>query len=75
MNLKQLIREVEKLQKLRVKAFKDNPEYWVKYDNIIGGVKMTVEAVDKLIGVLVEDINDFPNVKDWNKLKKLLGLK
>lgn len=60
MNLKQLIKEVEKMKK----SFDFSDMTTLK------GVEMTVEAVDNCLTLNSSIFND-----DWLKLKKLLGLK
>ncbi len=60
-NLKQLIKEVEKLRKVATDT----------YDNFyLKGIKQTVEAVDKRIDFIWDDDDE-----DWQTLKKLLGVK
>ena len=62
MNLKQLIKEVERIEE----ETKDH--YYV--DEKLQGIKQTVEAVDKQFGMRYLFI-----YKDWQKLKKLLEVK
>ena len=66
MNLKQLIKEVEKLRKVATDT----------YDNFyLKGIKQTVEAVDKdTTGVMWDNMSEEYH-KDWQKLKKLLEVK
>ena len=66
MNLKELIKEVEKYNE----CYLPENRLWYK------GTKQTVEAVDN--SFIVEDkwsIKREEILKDWQKLKKLLGVK
>ena len=64
MNLKELIEEVEDLQKI---GFLPSAHQQLK------GIKQTVEAVDNDLWI-DSKIQGF-EYKDWQKLKELLGLK
>ena len=75
MNLKELIKEVEKLQSL-IKITKS--AYGLKEK--LEGIKQTVEADDDIIenDIIKKSIVSFTqweSYKDRQKLKKLLGLK
>ena len=65
MNLKELIKEVESIKKLKII---DAEKIWYMF-----GIKQTVEAIDKDVFTYV--IPDTLNKKDWKKLKGLLGIK
>ncbi len=71
MNIKQLIKEVEGLNILMNNY---RPPLSDSYYEMLGrlkGIKQTVEAVDNITGF---EINWF-DLKDWQTLKKLLGVK
>ena len=74
MNLKQLIKEVERLNKNvrdSTRLLQGNCTYCEELTGKLKGIKQTVEAVDKEYGLSV-----YVNVdKDWQTLKKLLGVK
>ncbi len=80
MNLKQLIKEVERLlcEKGDIeKQFKHLPKGKCAYVQKLQllGIKQTVEAVDNMM-VNKWWLNKTTNeMKDWQTLKKLLGLK
>ena len=72
MKLKELIKDVERLKEKQ----KELPmgEGWLKCNDILFGIKQTVEAVDRF--EIAEGCGVCVRVeKDWQKLKKLLGLK
>ncbi len=78
-NLKKLIKEVESCQ-YQIKL----ETCGATYANILQGIKQTVEAVDNFMGSLFLDSITISNVKleeskelskDWQTLKKLLGIK
>ncbi len=71
MNLKQLIKEVERLIWLKSQQ-KFNTRLWILYDFALKKIKQTVEAVDKSFGFALANKL---KIKDWQKLKKLLGIK
>ena len=66
MNLKDLIKEVERLNK----ELKEN-ETTVIYEKL-DSIKQTVEAVDDY---MFEDYYEEEAIEDWQTLKNLLGLK
>ena len=69
MNLKSLIKEVELLKK-------ENDFYGIKEDDSqLKGIKQTVEAVNKFVTYDWYAPCGTDESKDWQKLKKLLGLK
>lgn len=77
MNLKELIKEVERLiveMRVRKKWIVEDDEC----EHTLLGIKQTVEAVDK-IGVINPKniLNDLSpeDFEDWEKLKKQLGLR
>ena len=73
MNIKQLIKEVESCQ-YQLKDDNISRGYTSTYANILQGIKQTVEAADDFI---CDDCITLPirNRKDWQTLKKLLGIK
>jgi len=83
MNLKELIKEVERLKK-RYKQLSNKQTYghygiteldqleFQSVDGKIEGIKQTVETVDCK---LVEFVDDYDDKVDWQQLKKLLGVK
>ena len=71
MNLKELIKEVERLEYDRNTTH--NVLERVNIERQLRGIKQTVEAVDKLLGQQFQ--YDPDDLKDWQKLKELLGLK
>ena len=70
MNLKQLIKEVE-----RLKPKADTPHFEVVVNAIkYSGIKQTVEAVDRLPSFVKYQVTQEFD-EDWQKLKELLGVK
>ncbi len=70
MNLKELIKEVERLRQevFEIGNSEDDKRAYLNVGKR-RGIKQTVEAVD------VFTLMSFEEAKDWQKLKKLLGLK
>ena len=99
MNIKQLIKEVERLNnrliycrdEIEYLKIKSNISYVMQKDmitsleleirdikNKLQGIKQTVEAVDKYViaGCVISEFeNDIDNTREWQTLKKLLGIK
>ena len=73
MNVKELILEVERLSgeinRTKHKGWRGNR---AKSFEKLRGIKQTVEAVDKHITLLC--FNSLQEKKDWQELKKLLGV-
>ncbi len=67
--LKSLIKEVERLKEQYKVCFNSNELKIIRAE--IQGIKQTVEAVDNITGF---EINWF-DLKDWQTLKRLLGVK
>ena len=72
MNLKELIKEVETLKR-NEKDFKNTLGIAVT-ESLLQGIKQTVEAVDIFMYNYFISKDDEDN-RDWQKLKKLLGIK
>ena len=77
MNLKELIKEVERLMdNYKLGSKNEYPAITPLPEQIIG-IKQTVEAVD--VWFKIKDMSAFElgqqGMKDWQTLKKLLGIK
>ncbi len=72
MNLKQLIKEVERLKHISNHPLNYTVDKVSTARITLLAIKQTVEAVDK--DMMLIDIDD-DSIKDWQTLKKLLGVK
>ena len=74
MKLKELNNEVEGMIQER-KKYKFASKEWYLCDYGLFKIKQTVEAVDRFIDYNLYSLIDDKEWRDWQKLKKLLGLK
>ena len=71
MNLKELRKEIERLQK-NIRDCEAAEWSSLNYDIKIKGIKQTVEAVDKEFGKYIEN---YAQLEEWQKIKELLDIK